>query len=122
MMLRPSTVWPSLAIVTSASNLLIVWTSSAAARACRPSLFLISMVLFTPSMSLVDVAVLHVNAERLRREPALHLLDEHDRAVAAAGATERDGQAALALLHVIRERELEQRVKPLEKAVRLLAL
>src|SRR5581483_1438006 len=110
MMLRPSTVCPSLAIMTSASNLAIVWTSSAAARAWSPSLFLISRFLLTLSTSLVHVAVLHVNAERLRGEPALHLFHQHDGTVAPPGAAERDRQAAFSFLDVIGQRELQQRV------------
>src|SRR5437870_13383890 len=41
-------------------------------------------------------------------EPAPQLLDQHDRPMATAGATERDRQVALPLAPIAREREVEQ--------------
>src|SRR5207253_5533128 len=56
----------------------------------------------------VGVAVADEHAVATFREPAAQLLDEHERAVAAARAAERDGEIALPLALVERQGEGEE--------------
>jgi len=55
------------------------------------------------------------------REPAAQLLDQHDRAVAAARAAERDGEIALPLALVERQGESEEVEHAAEELLALLA-
>src|SRR5262245_53655324 len=98
MILRALALWPSFARVTCAENLFTVCTSCAAARACNPSLFLISSFLTTLAMmSLVDVAVFYVDAIFSLGEPFLQLLHQRHGAMPPAGTAQGEGQAAFAL-------------------------
>ena len=116
MMLRASVLCPSFDKVICAANLFAVCTSNAAARACSPSLFLISTFLTTRLIgSLVAVAVLHVNEKAAVCESLLQRFDQNDGAMAPAGTAQSQGQAALALALVKRQSELEQCIKPIEK-------
>src|SRR5690349_1364448 len=76
MMLRPFTTWPSFAIEISASNFSAVFTSSTAARACRPSRFLISRLALCSSVVPAPIPVRDVAGSRRggRRRPEAVLL------------------------------------------------
>src|SRR3972149_1626847 len=109
MMLLPSAVWPSLEKFTCAPNLFTVCTSSAAARACNPSLFLISSFLTTLLMRLlVDIPVLDVDVIIRAAKSLAQFLDQYHETVPAAGTTEGQGQGALSLSLVERQGKLEQ--------------
>src|SRR5439155_222043 len=69
----------------------------------------------------VGIAVADEHAVATLREPAAQLLDEHDRAVSAARAAERDGEIALPLALVERQGEGEEVEHAVEELLALLA-
>src|SRR5437016_5076682 len=71
MMLRPFTTCPSFVIEISASNFSAVFTSSTAARACRPSRFRISRIALCSSVVPAPIPVRDVAGARRggRRRP-----------------------------------------------------
>src|SRR5438132_10975256 len=71
--------------------------------------------------SAVGVAVASEHAVATLREPTAQLLDQHDRAVAAARTAERDGEIALPLALVERQREGEEVEHAGEELLALLA-
>src|SRR5436309_3172970 len=58
--------------------------------------------------SALGVPVADEHAVAPRREPAAQLIDQHDRAMAAARAAERDGEIALPLALIARQGEVEE--------------
>src|SRR5438552_285055 len=69
----------------------------------------------------LGVAVADEHAVATLREPAAQLVDEHDRAMAAARAAERDGEVALPLALVERQGEGEEVEHAAEELLALLA-
>src|SRR5215471_21661580 len=104
MILLPSVVWPSFEMLTWAENLLTVCTSCAAARACRPSLFLISNFLTHLFIRLLfDISMLHMNAQLVIAQSLLQLLHQNHRTMTPPRAAEGQGQAALSFTLVERQ-------------------
>src|SRR5688572_8063110 len=123
MMLRPSAVMPSFETLIWEENLLAVWTNRAAALACKPSLFRISNFLVTLAIrSLVDVAVLHVDAHVPLTQTLPQFLYQDHRAVPPAGTAKRKGKSAFTFALVERQGKFEQCVKPVEKSARVIVL
>src|SRR5438128_6818388 len=71
--------------------------------------------------SALGVPVADEHAVAPRREPAAQLIDQHDRAMAAARAAERDGEIALPLALIERQGEGEEVEHAAEELLALLA-
>src|SRR4030095_6786326 len=71
------------------------------------------------SRSAFEVAMPHEHAMPEGRQASAQLLDQHDRAMPAAGAADRDGEVALALVLEAREREAQQLQHVLQELLRV---
>src|SRR5262245_40061801 len=89
----------------------------AAARACRPSLFLISNFLIAfIAPSACNIAVLHMNPEPLHIQAPVELFHQNHRTVPAPRTPQSQGQTGFALALVLWQRKFQERGQTIQKS------